>query len=160
MIRQRQDCTFLFLTKRIERFMDCVPPDWGEGWDNVVVGCTVENQRRADERLPIFSALPIRHKNIICQPMISPIDLERYLQGIELVVAGGESDRFARPMYYDWVLDLRRQCVRRAVPFSFRQCGTHFIKDGREYTLQKKDLCAQARKANIDYDGKQTASEA
>ena len=92
--------------------------------------------------------------------MISPIDLERYLQGIELVVAGGESDRFARPMYYDWVLDLRRQCVRRAVPFSFRQCGTHFIKDGREYTLQKKDLCAQARKANIDYDGKQTASEA
>ena len=150
MIRQRQDCTFLFLTKRIERFAACVPEDWGDGWDNVVVGCTVENQRRAEERLPIFSRLPIRHKNIICQPMLSPIRLEQYLDGVELVVAGGESDRFARPLDYRWVLDLREQCIRRSVSFSFRQCGTHFIKDGREYTLQKKDLCAQARKANID----------
>ena len=150
MIRQRQDCTFLFLTKRIERFAACVPEDWGDGWDNVVVGCTVENQRRAEERLPIFSRLPIRHKNIICQPMLSPIRLEQYLDGVELVVAGGESDRFARPLDYRWVLDLREQCIRRSVSFSFRQCGTHFIKDGREYTLPKKDLCAQARKANID----------
>lgn len=150
MIRQRQDCTFLFLTKRIERFMDCVPADWGKGWNNVVVGCTVENQYRADERLAIFSQLPIRHKNIVCQPMISAIDLEQYLDGVELVVTGGESDRFARPMDYDWVLDLREQCIRKSVSFEFRQCGTHFIKDGREYILQKKDLCAQARKANIN----------
>ena len=89
MIRERNDCTFLFLTKRIERFMDCVPEDWGEGWDNVVVGCTVENQRRAEERLEIFSKLPVRHKNIICQPMISAINLEAYLDGVELVMAGG-----------------------------------------------------------------------
>ena len=76
MIRQRKDCLFLFLTKRIERFPDCIPEDWGKGWDNVIVGCTVENQKRADERLRIFSSLPIKHKNIICQPMISAIDLE------------------------------------------------------------------------------------
>ena len=142
------------LTKRIERFMDCVPEDWGQGWDNVIVGCTVENQRRADERLAIFSQLPIRHKDIVCQPLLSAIDLERYLGGVELVTAGGESDRFARPMNYDWVLDLREQCVRQSVSFEFRQCGTHFIKDGREYILQKKDLCAQARKANINFTAK------
>ena len=124
---------------------------YSEGWDNVIVGCTVENQRRADERLEIFSKLPIKHKNIICQPMISAIDLERYLKAVELVVVGGESDRFARPMHYDWVLSLREQCVRQNVSFEFRQCGTHFIKDGREYILQKKDLCAQARKANINH---------
>ena len=151
MIRQRQDCRFLFLTKRIERFMDCVPPDWGDGWENVIVGCTVENQQRADEGLRIFAALPIKHKNIICQPMISAIDLEQYLPGVELVVAGGESDRCARPMDYGWVLSLREQCIRQNVSFSFRQCGTHFIKDGRQYQLQVKDLCAQARKAGIDF---------
>ena len=151
MIRQRQDCQFLFLTKRIERFMDCVPSDWGDGWDNVIVGCTVENQKRADERLRIFAKLPIKHKSIICQPMISAIDLENYLDGVELVVAGGESDRYARPMYYDWVLSLREQCIRQQVSFAFRQCGTHFIKDGRQYNLQTKDLCAQARKAGIDF---------
>ena len=121
----------------------------------MIVGCTVENQRRADERLEIFSKLPIKHKNIICQPMISAIDLERYLKAVELVVVGGESDWFARPMHYDWVLSLREQCVRQNVSFEFRQCGTHFIKDGREYILQKKDLCAQARKANIDYEQRQ-----
>lgn len=151
MIRQRPDCQFLFLTKRIERFLNCVPDDWGAGWEQVTVGCTVENRRRADERLPLFSQLPIRHKNIICQPMLTPIRLEPYLDGVELVVAGGESDRFARPMDYAWVLDLREQCVRKNVAFEFRQCGTHFIKDGREFTLQKKDLCAQARKADINY---------
>ncbi len=151
MIRERQDCQFLFLTKRIHRFMRCIPEDWGDGWDNVAVGCTVENQQRADERLKIFSELPIKHKHIICQPMISAIDLERYLDGVDLVTAGGESDRMARPLDYAWILSLREQCIRQDVSFSFRQCGTHFIKDGKCYKLQVKDLCAQARKAGIDY---------
>ena len=47
MIRQRQDCRFLFLTKRIERFAGCLPADWGTGYENVVVCCTVENQKNA-----------------------------------------------------------------------------------------------------------------
>ncbi len=151
MMKERSDLQFLFLTKRIDRFMDCVPEDWGNGYDNVIVGCTVENQMRADERLSIFNDLPIKHKYIICQPMISPINLDKYLGGIELVVVGGESDREARPLYYDWVLDVRDQCVSANVSFEFRQCGTHFIKNGKEYILQVQDLCAQARKANIDF---------
>lgn len=40
------------------------------------------------------------------------------------------------------------------VSFHFRQCGTHFIKDGKQYTLQVKDLCSQARCAGIDYERK------
>ncbi|MGN0977277.1 MAG: DUF5131 family protein [Faecousia sp.] len=151
MIKERSDCHFIFLTKRIDRFMDCIPADWGEGYHNVTVGCTVENQQRAEERLSLFSELPIRHKNIICQPMISAINLEKYLDGIELVIAGGESDRNARPLCYDWVLSIREQCIRNQVAFAFRQCGTHFIKDGKLYTLQVRDLAAQARKANINY---------
>lgn len=93
MIRQRPDLIFIFLTKRIERFMECIPGDWKDGYDNVIVGCTVENQDRADFRLPIFNKLPIRHKNIICQPLLEQVDLTPYLQQIELVVAGGESNR-------------------------------------------------------------------
>ena len=150
MIRERGDLRFLFLTKRIERFLACVPADWNGGYDNVTVGCTVENQARADERLSIFRELPVKHKNIICQPMLEKIDLTPYLEDVELVVAGGESDRNARPLDYGWVLDIREQCVARHIRFQFRQCGTHFIKDGRAYTLRTRDLCAQARKANID----------
>ncbi len=151
-IRERSDCTFLFLTKRIERFMDCIPSDWGDGYENVIVCCTIENQDTADRRLPIFRQLPIHHRQIAAQPLIGAIDIECYLDGIEAVLVGGESDRDARPLHYDWVLSVRDQCVRTQTPFSFRQCGTHFIKDGREYTLSVRDLCAQAKKAGIDYD--------
>ena len=56
MIRERSDLHFLFLTKRIERFLDCVPHDWESGYENVTVGCTVENQENADYRLHIFPA--------------------------------------------------------------------------------------------------------
>ena len=149
-IRQRPDLNFLFLTKRIHRFMQCVPDDWNDGYPNVTVGCTVENQHNANKKLSVFTALPIKHKNIILQPLIGPVDISHYLSGIELVVAGGESDRNARPLNYDWILDIRRQCEAARVSFEFRQCGTHFIKDSKQYTIPTPLLCSQARKANID----------
>ena len=145
--------------KRIDRFMKCIPDDWGEGYENVVVCCTVENQKNADFRLGIFKKLPIKHKCITAQPLIEAINIEQYLEDIELVVVGGESDKHARPLIYDWVLDIREQCIRKNVAFEFRQCGTHFIKDGREYILQTKDLCAQARKADIDFKPKESENE-
>ncbi|MBO2516920.1 MAG: hypothetical protein CW338_06555 [Clostridiales bacterium] len=150
-IRERKDCTFLFLTKRIERFAECIPADWGDGWDNVVICCTVEDQKNADRRLSVFRDLPVRHKQITAQPLIERIDIERYLDGMEAVTAGGESDRDARPLDYSWVLFLREQCVRQNVAFSFRQCGTHFIRDGVEYTLPVRLLCARARAEGIDF---------
>ena len=151
MIRERSDLHFIFLTKRIERFMKCIPDDWSDGYDNVTVGCTVEDQDRADYRLPIFAELPIKHRNIICQPLIESIDLAPYLKDIELVVVGGESDKKARPLDYEWVLKIRGQCAAGDAHFQFRQCGTHFIKDGKAYTLNTRDLCSQARKANINF---------
>lgn len=151
MMRERADLTFLFLTKRISRLMACAPSDWGDGYDNVIIGCSVENQARADELLSLLQALPIKHKNVICQPLIEKINIEKYLPGMSLVVVGGESDKEARPLDYDWVLDIRQQCIRQGVPFDFRQCGTHFIKDGASYTLNVRTLCAQARKAAINW---------
>ena len=130
--------------------MKCIPSDWNNGYDNVTVCCTVENQDRADFRLSIFHNLPIKHRNVICQPLIEQINIAKYLDNVELVVVGGESDRNARPLNYDWVLSIRDQCITNGAHFEFRQCGTYFIKDGLMYTLNVKDLCAQARKANIN----------
>lgn len=150
MIKERKDCTFLFLTKRIERFMACIPNDWNDGYENMVVCCTVENQKNADRKLQVFKHLPIRHKCITAQPLIGSIDLEPYLEDIELVVVGGESDRNGRTLNYDWVLDIRKQCQQHQVRFEFRQCGTHFLKDGKLYTIPTKELSKQAKKADID----------
>ena len=109
MIRRRQDCFFYFFTKRIDRLSECLPPDWGGGYENVIIGCTVENQEMADYRLPIFLALPVQHRAVIAAPLLTPLDISVYLDSekIEEVSASGESGADARPCHYDWILALR-----------------------------------------------------
>ncbi len=151
MIKERSDLNFVSLTKRIDRFDKCIPKDWGDGYSNVTIGCTIENQKNANYRLSIFSKLPIKNKNIICQPLIERISIRRYLEGVELVIVGGESDKNARLLNYNWVLDIQRECIAKGVSFQFRQTGTHFIKDNMKYTISVKEQYKQARKANISY---------
>lgn len=150
MMKERNDCTFLFLTKRIERFLKCIPDDWQDGYENVVVYCTIEDQISADKRLLIFKDLPIKHKGITVQPLLERIEIDEYLDTIEEVVVGGENDVYGRILDYDWVLEIREACIKNKVNFIFRQCATHFRKDGKDYHLKTKDLCAQAKKANIN----------
>lgn len=151
MIKERQDCKFLFLTKRIERFKEIIPDDWDDGYDNVIVCCTVENQKNADYKLSIFKDLPIKHKCITMQPLLEKVNIEKYLDDIELVLVGGEQDYNARVLDYDWVLDIRKQCIKHNVNFEFRQCGTYTIKDGKTYEIETYNLTKQARLANINY---------
>ncbi|MCQ2605953.1 MAG: phage Gp37/Gp68 family protein [Bacteroidales bacterium] len=152
MIRERRDCLFYFFTKRIDRFMDCIPADWGDGYANVMVGCTIENQAMADYRLPIFKSVPIKHKSLTIAPLLERIDVSQYLdETIEEVSVGGESGVNARPCNYDWILDLRRQCVEKNVPFRFHQTGAYFIKDSKMYRIMRKHQLSQAHKANIDF---------
>lgn len=153
MIKKGSDLKFIFLTKRIERFMECIPNDWDNGYDNAVVGCSIETQDIANYRLPIFKRLPIKHKNIICQLLIEKISILRYIDDIEFVLVGGESDYNGRVLDFDWVLSLRKECIDKNVKFEFRQCATHFIKDNKKYTLNNKQLRSQAKKANIDFGG-------
>jgi len=152
MMRQRSDLWFYFFTKRIDRFRQCTPPDWGEGYDNVLIGCTVENQAMADYRIPIFKSLPIKHKSIIVAPLIGPVNLSAHLDPtIEEVSVGGESGSDARPCHYDWVLAIREQCIASGIPFRFHQTGARFVKDGRLYHIRRCFQLSQAHKADIDY---------
>ncbi len=151
MIRERSDCEFLFITKRITRFEKCLPDDWGIGYPNVSICSTVENQSKADERLPIFRQAPICHKMIVCEPLLERIDLSPYLgDWVESVTVGGESGDEARLCEYDWILDIRRQCMEANVPFRFKQTGANFQKGGKLYRIPRKLQHAQARKANIN----------
>ena len=151
MIRWRPDLHFFIVTKRIRRFRVQLPEDWGSGYSNVAICCTVENQRWAEERLPIFLAAPIQHKSIICEPLLGPVDLSAYLSPvIESVIVGGESGSNARVCDYAWVLALRDQCRQKGVGFHFKQTGAHFSKDGRLYTIRRALQHSQATKAGID----------
>ena len=150
-IKERRDLNFLFLTKRIHRFLECIPPDWQDGYDNVIIGVSVENQSMADARLSLLKQYPIKHKGIIAQPLIGPMDLKDYLEGVEFVTVGGEQGTNARTCDYSWILSIRKQCIQHNVPFTFRQTGTYFIKDDIHFKITRKDQSKQARKAGIDF---------
>ena len=151
MMRLRSDLHFLFVTKRIHRFKECIPHDWGEGYENVTICCTVENQAMADYRLPLFNAAPIKHKEIVCEPLLGPIHLLPYLTDeIKAITLGGESGNEARVCDYEWVLDIRRQCIEKQVKFHFKQTGAQLLKDGKLYRIARQFQHSQAKKACID----------
>lgn len=157
MIRQRPDVKFFLLTKRPQRVADCLPKNWGDGWDNVMFNVTCENQRRADERIPILKELPFKHKGIMCAPFIGAVSIEKYLGDnvIEQVICGGENYDGARPCNFDWVKSLRAECVAHNITFCFIETGTIFIKDGKRYYLPKKPLQSEmAFKSGMNYEGK------
>jgi protein gp37 len=165
MIQRRRDLHFFMITKRPERILECLPEDWGDGYEHVTICCTMENQRRVDERLPIYMSLPLKHKAIICEPLLGPIDFHGWLtpmanaassingdaQWCEQVTVGGESGPDARVCDYSWVLGIREQCIAANVPFHFKQTGAHFRKDGRLYNIPRKSQMQQAHRAGIDY---------
>ena len=179
MIHRRGDLHFFMITKRPERILQCLPEDWGDGYENVTICCTMENQRRVDERLPLYMNLPIKHKAIICEPLLGPIDFHGWLapsascaplvlrrassesaaspingdaQRCEQVTVGGESGSEARVCDYAWVLGILEQCITANVPFHFKQTGAHFRKDGRIYNIPRNQQMKQAHKAGIDYE--------
>ena len=151
MMRERSDLHFLFITKRIDRLQACMPKDWGDGYDNVTICCTMENQDRVDYRLPIYKAAPIKHKIIICEPLLSDIHFSPALGSwVKEVVTGGESGWDARICNYDWILNIRKQCIDANIGFVFRQTGSKLMKDGEVFSIQRKSQFSQARKADIN----------
>lgn len=152
MMRLRKDLRFIFFTKRIERLGDLLPRDWGEGYENVTVGCTCETQKRAEERLPIFLSLPIAHRWIVCEPLLSAIELSPYLERskIELVTVGGESGKDARVCDFDWVTDIQRACAEAKVRFSYHQTGALLRRDGKLYRIPRRHQHEQAKRAGLD----------
>ena len=152
MMRQRRDCTFFFITKRIHRMADCLPQDWGAGYPNVRVCCTVEDQKRAEYRLPILKKIPAAAKYLACEPLLEHLDLSPWLgPWLRQVTVGGESGRGARPCDFDWVLDIRRQCQAARVGFCYHQTGTRLLKDGKSYYIPRQFHHIQAHKAGIDW---------
>ena len=154
-IKKRTDIEFLILTKRIDRFLVSLPTDWGSGYDNVKIGCTVENQISADYRLPLFLSYPIKRRFIACAPLLEEIDLTSYLQGVDHVTVGGETGREARECDYDWVLNIREQCVKANVTFWFKNTGSFFKRDGVVEKVNPFKQTSMAKELGINIsDGK------
>ncbi len=133
-IKKRSDVIFILVTKRPERVEKTLPSDWGDGWENVWFHATTENQKRADERLPILLELPFKHKGVMVAPYIGKISLLKYLQSgqIENVWCGGENYNGARPLFFEWVEQLSNECRTCDVTFEFFETGNVFVKNNRK----------------------------
>lgn len=152
-IRDHPNLIFLIITKRINRVAQCLPRDWGEGWENVIICVTTETQKRADERIPVLLELPIKHRWVTCSPMLEPIDLTSYINTgkIEHVETLGEKDYAsanpARPIKYEWVEDLQKQCKKYNIRFTLMYIGSNFIMpDGT--VIKDRCMCYHSKLAD------------
>lgn len=150
MIRLRYDVDFIIITKRVLRLPECFPDDWDTGYPNITIVCTIENQDECNNRLAHFLSLPIKKKGIVCEPLLSAITLHGLSDEIKFLICGGESENDARVCDYDWVLDIRKQCIDAGVSFRFKQTGARFLKGGKLYKVPRKLQHSQAKKAGIN----------
>ena len=138
----------LLLTKRPEGLLSWQQAHFPAGlpaW--VWCGVTVEDQRRADERVPVLLKVQAAVRYLSMEPLLGPVDLTFTYEGvtrinaltgnaegpkIHWVIAGGESGTGARPSHPGWYRSLRDQCQATGVPFLFKQWGAWGYPDRRE----------------------------
>jgi protein gp37 len=114
LIHKTPNLTWQILTKRPENFACLGPPEWPL---NAWLGVSVEDQRRADERIPLLLEAPAPVRFLSCEPLLGPVDLRPWLYSDELhwVIVGGESGRGYRPMDPDWLHKIVVHCEQAGV---------------------------------------------
>jgi protein gp37 len=128
---------WLLLTKRPENFVRMAPPWWWTGrWPfNAWVGTTVEDQARAEQRMPDLVEIPAPVRFISAEPLLERIDLSPWKRRIDWVITGAESGPHARVVETDWIRDLRDQCVPIGVRFFYKQS----LENGRVVSMPELD---------------------
>lgn len=132
-IRRTPQHQWQILTKRPERIVACLPNDWGEGYPNVWLGVSVENDENR-WRIGMLRKIPAKIRFISVEPILNPFRLKDRLEGIHWVIIGGESGNDQgkyryRPSQVFWYSDLVRDCLQAEVAVFVKQLGTHLAKE-------------------------------
>ena len=164
LIHETPNLDWLLLTKRPENVGKMVPQEWlkktgipvaGCTWKtewvshwpkNVWLGVSVEDQARADERIPLLLKTPAYIRFLSCEPLLGPLDLfsvdgsvSRRMSelnpretgypadGIDWVIVGGESGHGARPLNVAWVRSIVEQCEEAEIPVFVKQLGGNVV---------------------------------
>lgn len=119
LIRQTPSLDWLLLTKRPQNIARMLPKDWGQGYPNVWLGTTVEDQPEAERRIKYLINVPASIRFLSCEPLLGRIFVPRY--GVHWIICGGESGGSARMMEPSWARDMRDQCAANDIPFFMKQ---------------------------------------
>jgi len=119
LVRQCSNLVFQILTKRPERVLDHLPHDWSDGYKNVWLGVSIENEDyvwRAD----VLRKIPARVRFISAEPLLGPLP-NLVFDGFHWLIVGGESGPGFRSMDNNWARDLRDRALAADVRFFFKQ---------------------------------------
>ncbi|MDR3727275.1 MAG: DUF5131 family protein [Terracidiphilus sp.] len=152
LIRRTPHLMWALLTKRTEHVRDLLPATWGEGWENVMLGATVECKNRL-YRLDELRAIPCKARYLSIEPLIEDIG-ELDLTGFDWVICGGESGKGVRPFHAEWAESILEQCRRYQVPFWTKQLGGAAYYQGVELKLtgQNKNGTLYKSKGGENWD--------
>jgi protein gp37 len=126
------------LIDQAEEFIGPLMYDWMDGpryWPDALpgvwLGVSVEDQKRADLRIPALLDTPAAVRFVSCEPLLGSVDLQhalnadphswRHVSALDWIIVGGESGPGARPMELDWARSLVEQCQRADVPVFVKQ---------------------------------------
>lgn len=129
-IRECGNLHFQMLTKRPENIARFLPSDWGDGYPNVWLGTTIEDNRVA-KRADHLRDIPAVVRFVSYEPAIGPLD-ELDLTGIDWVIYGGESGPKHRAEDKQWARDMRTRCAESGVAFFHKQSAGHRTEMGIE----------------------------
>lgn len=123
---QAEQHTFQILTKREDRLAEIASSlPWP---DNVWMGVSIEN-RRFVHRADALRTVPAAVRFISAEPLLGPLE-SLSLEGIDWLIAGGESGPRHRSVKVEWLRDLRDRCGDEDVAYFFKQWGGHRPKSG------------------------------
>jgi protein gp37 len=136
---------WLLLTKRIDAG-ERLPEDWGDGYPNAHIGMTMENTKRAMERIGPLLAIPAVTHWMSCEPQLDDMPFKWLFQQrvgkarIDWAIFGGESGEKHRPCRLDFMEKGIRNCREFDVAPFMKQCGTSFWtpRNPKEFTGVKK----------------------
>ena len=115
---------WLLLTKRPQNIGCMLPIGWGEGWQNVWLGTTAENQEQLALRRSHLLYIPAFVHFLSCEPLLERVwlpSLDTYWHSLKWIICGGESGPGAREMNPDWARSLRDECAEMGIAFFLKQ---------------------------------------
>lgn len=136
---------------------------------NIHLGTSIEDQKRAHERIPYLEKVPAAVRFLSMEPLLDDIDLSDPLAiepdrdgtwrrrsrfgempSIHWVIVGGESGHKSRPCDIDWIRSIVQQCKAAAVPVFVKQLGRvvwepYYLEDDirREWLLDRRHRVMQ-----------------
>ena len=135
LIRETPALDWLLVTKRPERIATSLPVGWGEGWPNVWLGTSVENQAAAEARLPHLLSVPAVVHFASVEPLLGPVDLFPWMlpgwkanSSLDWAIVGGESGGvLARYCELSWVRRVVRDAKMAGVAVFVKQLGARAV---------------------------------